>query len=121
MLFEILILVTIFLIGYNFGMRQTMARIRDLALGNPRALAKWIKKISQPVQLRDESEQDDSTKILVDVVVEQHKNQFYLWTSDSPTSFIAQGNSVEVALEKAHTYYPDFTFTVVSNSDHQKY
>lgn len=109
----LLIFVSGFIVGWFFHARSMLIRITR----NPDKIIDLLEKYKVA---KTEMEQEESTVIVTEIRVEKIGNMFYLYTTKD-NEFLAQGASLEDALEVVKQRYPNRNFKgLIAKADAEK-
>ncbi len=97
----LLIFISGFITGWFWHARSMFRRVTD----NPEKMIDLLEKYKKAKAEMD----DEESPITTEVKVEKMGNQFYLFTKDTD-EFLAQGHSLEEALEAIKKRFPDRNF-----------
>ena len=102
LLVDIILLSLVFWAGYMWGIRVAVMRIIASIADNPEHLGRALDDF-RAIRNSKDTLSDTSAG---DIIVEQHGSQLYLYDSQD-NQFLAQGSTLEQALELVAQRYPD--------------
>ena len=104
LLVDIILLALVFWAGYTWGVRVAVMRIITSIAQDPEHLGRALDDFRAVRKVKDT---DDTTG---DIIVERHGGQLYLYDRED-NEFLAQGATLEQALELVANRYPDRKYT----------
>ena len=106
LLVDIILLALVFWAGYTWGVRVAVMRIIASIAEDPEHLGRALDDFRA---VRNSKDKDTDTQE-GDIIVEQHHGQLYLYDRED-NEFLAQGATLEQALELVAIRYPDRKYT----------
>jgi hypothetical protein len=104
LLFDLILLGLVFWAGYTWGKWTAVRRIIENIVNDPEHLGKALD------QFRRVRTTDSDVTPEGDLIVERHGDQLYLYDREDG-QFLAQGSTLESALELVGQRYPDRKYT----------
>jgi len=99
LLIDLLLFAIVFGAGVVWGKKITVMRIAQNIADNPDNMANVLNKLKA-----SRLEEDD--EIELDILVERHEDQIYLYDS-LDNEFLAQGSSLQEAIDRVGKRFPD--------------
>ena len=100
--------VVIFWLGYKLGQHITAVKVTKMLIDNDPNIQRMVERARaelKKLDLQEEIKQAGGEPLRV----ERHADQIYLFQKDS-NEFLAQGTSLQEALERVEQRFPDRTF-----------
>jgi hypothetical protein len=105
LLFDLLFIALVFWAGYTWGKWTAVRRIIENIVNDPEHLGRALDDFRT---IRNDVK--DSEKDTLDVRVERHGDQLYLYDAKD-NEFLAQGSTLDSALAAVNLRYPDRKYT----------